>query len=342
MTQALDLAGAVVVRHDGSVAATEGHVAGSVDVAADRRSSPRTRSWASCGVGRTLSGVPLGGSDEALLRLSADYLAAALRTGRREDEQAAALSGLTAGTRAGRLEPAIRLYEALVRRSRASAGPARLRPGPASGRPRRRRRSSAGAARRPARARPRVCSRSCSIAASAGSPRTRSSSSSGRTRTSNRPISRSTGPSAGCATRSIRTRRRQARRSGSTTIATAWTRPSSTGPTSRTSSRCLDQAAARRPTGPSGLRLLEAARALYRGDYLDDCPFYGDSVHVEERRASLCGPMHRPADRARRGLRGRRRPGSAAAAFREAPSPRSADAPVRSAEAGPRRDSTAV
>jgi DNA-binding SARP family transcriptional activator len=37
------------------------------------------------------------------------------------------------------------------------------------------------------------------------------------------------------------------------------------------------------------LRSLEQARALYRGDYLDDCPFYGDSVHVEERRDLLRG-----------------------------------------------------
>lgn len=35
------------------------------------------------------------------------------------------------------------------------------------------------------------------------------------------------------------------------------------------------------------LALLQAARALYRGDYLDDCPFYGDSLHVEERRTEL-------------------------------------------------------
>ena len=34
-------------------------------------------------------------------------------------------------------------------------------------------------------------------------------------------------------------------------------------------------------------RLLEEARALYRGDYLDDCPYYGDSSHVEERRGLL-------------------------------------------------------
>ena len=34
----------------------------------------------------------------------------------------------------------------------------------------------------------------------------------------------------------------------------------------------------------AALGFLERARALYRGDYLDDCPYYGDSVHVEERR----------------------------------------------------------
>jgi len=32
---------------------------------------------------------------------------------------------------------------------------------------------------------------------------------------------------------------------------------------------------------------LERARALYRGEYLDDCPFYGDSAEVEERRGLL-------------------------------------------------------
>ena len=36
---------------------------------------------------------------------------------------------------------------------------------------------------------------------------------------------------------------------------------------------------------------LEAARRLYRGDYLDDCPFYGDSSEVEERRQLLRGRL---------------------------------------------------
>ena len=37
------------------------------------------------------------------------------------------------------------------------------------------------------------------------------------------------------------------------------------------------------------IRLLESARRLYRGEYLDDCPYYGDSAFVEHRRAHLRG-----------------------------------------------------
>ncbi|MDQ2675065.1 MAG: hypothetical protein M3Y40_10465, partial [Chloroflexota bacterium] len=39
--------------------------------------------------------------------------------------------------------------------------------------------------------------------------------------------------------------------------------------------------------GERGIRLLEQARALYRGEYLDDCPYYGDSADVEDRRGAL-------------------------------------------------------
>ena len=38
---------------------------------------------------------------------------------------------------------------------------------------------------------------------------------------------------------------------------------------------------------PARTRLLEEARRLVRGEYLDDCPYYGDSVFVEERRILL-------------------------------------------------------
>jgi tetratricopeptide (TPR) repeat protein len=39
----------------------------------------------------------------------------------------------------------------------------------------------------------------------------------------------------------------------------------------------------------TAIAALEAARALYRADYLDDCPFYAESVYVEERRELLRG-----------------------------------------------------
>ena len=39
--------------------------------------------------------------------------------------------------------------------------------------------------------------------------------------------------------------------------------------------------------GRARTTVLEEARDLYRGDLFDDCPFYGDSVFVEERRAYL-------------------------------------------------------
>jgi two-component SAPR family response regulator len=47
----------------------------------------------------------------------------------------------------------------------------------------------------------------------------------------------------------------------------------------------LDGAAGR--TGADRTAALEEARDLYRGDLFDDCPFYGDSVFVEQRRAYL-------------------------------------------------------
>ena len=44
-----------------------------------------------------------------------------------------------------------------------------------------------------------------------------------------------------------------------------------------------------RPRGipPKSFGILEQARALYRGDFLDDCPFYGDSAQVEDRRTDV-------------------------------------------------------
>ena len=41
--------------------------------------------------------------------------------------------------------------------------------------------------------------------------------------------------------------------------------------------------------GSERIARMEEARDLYRGDFLDDCPFYGDSAFVEERRSYLRG-----------------------------------------------------
>jgi len=49
------------------------------------------------------------------------------------------------------------------------------------------------------------------------------------------------------------------------------------------------RAASATEDGEASLRHLERARSLYRGDYLDDCPFYGDSSQVEDRRNLLRG-----------------------------------------------------
>ena len=43
------------------------------------------------------------------------------------------------------------------------------------------------------------------------------------------------------------------------------------------------------PEPAARLAILERARALYGGDFVDDCPFYGDSVEVEEQRVHLRG-----------------------------------------------------
>lgn len=54
-------------------------------------------------------------------------------------------------------------------------------------------------------------------------------------------------------------------------------------------SRMADAGAAADPD--EALADLERARSLQRGDYLDDCPFYGDSAFVEDRRAFMRGRL---------------------------------------------------
>ena len=68
----------------------------------------------------------------------------------------------------------------------------------------------------------------------------------------------------------------------------------------------------------SAIRGLESARVLYRGDYLDDCPLYGDSPFVEERRRFLRGRLVDALVDLGRRYEARREDNLASARFREA------------------------
>lgn len=75
-----------------------------------------------------------------------------------------------------------------------------------------------------------------------------------------------------------------------------------------------------RAANDDGMRLLEEARALYRGDYLDDCPYYGDSADVDDRRSELRSrQVDLLVELGRRNARRGDRP-AAAACYREAQS----------------------
>ena len=115
-------------------------------------------------VGATRSGAELSDQDQAVLRLSAAYVANALRTGGREEAQVDSLVGLAAERELVEVQ-ASELHEALVR---GGAGPrCACTPWGRCAWSATARRSSAGAATRPVPARPRRSSRSCSTAASA-------------------------------------------------------------------------------------------------------------------------------------------------------------------------------
>ena len=124
MTQALNLAGASVVGADGRVLAAEGPDAPALPGGPATPSIPLVAEDELVGELRitgTRSGRPLPLRDEELLRLSARYVASALRAGRIEDEQVEALRSLAA-ERANLESAASILHAALVRRGTAAPG----------------------------------------------------------------------------------------------------------------------------------------------------------------------------------------------------------------------------
>ena len=285
MTQALDLAGAVVIRQDGSIAAAEGP-------APDPATAPRITLIAAdevmgeLRVGDSLSGLPLSAADLELLRLSAAYVAAALRTGRREHEQVEALSGLSED-RASVESTATRLYDALVRRSAGptglhvfALGPLRVERGDA---PIQRWGGEKAGTRQALGLFAFLLDRGERGVAKDEAldliwPDTDVARSDVAFHRTLGGLRHALDPDGGGGKRAIRFHNDRYRLDpdivGWSDVAVFLAR--------------LDQARAATEPGEN-LRLLEEARALYRGEYLDDCPFYGDSEFVEDRRASLRG-----------------------------------------------------
>lgn len=117
---ALEVKGLAVARADGAIVASEGTGASSawieaIPLVAEAEVLGELR------VGATISGDPLSPRDQDLVRMSAAYVAAALRAGRREDEQVDRLAGLAA-ERAAVESQATTLHAALVQHGDAPVG----------------------------------------------------------------------------------------------------------------------------------------------------------------------------------------------------------------------------
>ena len=285
LTQVLGLTGAVVIRRDGSIAATEGDTPDPVTapvitlVAGDEVAGELH-------VGPTVSGAPLSADDEALLRQSAAYLAAALRTGRREDEQAEALSGLSAA-RAHVESSATSLHEALVRHSARppglrvfALGPLRVERGGEAierwgGEKAGTRQAQALFAFLFDRGERGVAKDEALELIWPDTDVERADLAFHRTLGG---LRRTLDPDDGSGKHGIRFHNDRYRLDPGiidwSDVAMFLARLDQ----ARVATECTEN-----------LRLLEEARVLYRGEYLDDCPFYGDSVYVEDRRASFRG-----------------------------------------------------
>ncbi len=285
VAHALDLAGAVVVRRDGSIAASQG-------TAVDPAAAPaiplvaHDEVMGELRVGTTLSGLPLSAGDQELLRLSAAYVAEALRTGRLEDEQAAALNGLFQD-RAHVESSATRLHEALVRRSAGPSGlhvfalgPLRVERG--SEQIQRWGGEKAGTRQAQAlfaflfdRGERGVAKDEALELIWPDTDVERADLAFHRTLGG---LRHTLDPDGSGGKHGIRFYNDRYRLDAGVVewsdVALFLAR--------------LDEARVTTERADV-VRLLEEAHALYRGEYLDDCPFYGDSVFVEDRRASLRG-----------------------------------------------------
>ncbi|HEY3335291.1 MAG TPA: hypothetical protein VGK16_08685 [Candidatus Limnocylindrales bacterium] len=281
VASALDLAGAIVLR-EGETRPGQGvpehDRSPAIPLVVDDEVFGELR------VGPTTSGAPLSAGDEALLRLSAAYVAAALRAGRREDEQVDLLTDLTQ-ERARVQDAAEELHDALARRATDgdglrvyALGPLRVERGDDTIE----RWGGEKAGTRQAQglfaflfdrgergldkdeALELIWPDTAVDRADLAFHRTLGG------------LRHTLDPRGDGGKRAVRFRNDRYRLDPGivqwSDVATFLGR--------------LD-AARGASSAPERMRLLEEARVLYRGEYLDDCPFYGDSVHVDERRGSL-------------------------------------------------------
>ena len=285
LTRALDLAGAVVVRPDGSIAASTGIIPDVSDPLPTALVS-EDELVGELRVGPTRTGRPLTQRDEELVRLSAVYLAAALRTGQREDRQAEALSNLSED-RAQLDTTASTLHVALLQRAAAPPGLHVFALGALRaerGDERIQRWGGEKAGTRQAQALfaflfdrgERGVAKDEALEliwpdidlehADLAFHRTLGG------------LRHTLDPNGRGGRQLIRFYNDRYRLDPGVVD---WSDVSAF-------LARLEQARAATDRGET-LRLLELARALYRGDYLDDCPFYGDSAQVEDRRQALRG-----------------------------------------------------
>jgi hypothetical protein len=286
LTHALNLAGASVVAADGRVVAVEG------PAASERRADDATpiiplvaedELLGELRIAGTRSGRPLPLRDEELLRLSARYVATALRAGRIEDEQVEALLNL-AQERANLESTGSTLHKALVRRSRSAPGLEIRALGPLrvdreDGQILRWGGEKAGTRQAEAlfaflfdRGERGVAKDEALELIWPDAELGRADLAFHRTL---RGLRHTIDPREGG--KDIIRHLNDRYRLDASII--DWSDVDAFG-------TLLDEAG-RAGDPDTALTLLQDARALYRGDYLDDCPFYGDSAFVEPRRVAL-------------------------------------------------------
>ena len=279
----LDVTGLTVTGPDGSLIASEGSPPASGAVV----SMPLRDGGELVGemrVGETATGGPMDTRDQRLLDLSASYIASALRTGRREDEQATQLAHL-AEARAAVDAHAEALHSALVRRSDAAPDLRVFALGPL--------RMERGGTRIEHWGGDKAGSRQAQGLFAFLYDR-------GERGVAKDEVLELIWPDVDLERADLAFHRTMAglratldpdkRRGGGAAIRFGNDRYRLDGSVVAWSDvdaflAALDEAAA--ADGPARTRLLEEARRLCRGEYLDDCPYYGDSVFVEERRVLL-------------------------------------------------------